>query len=370
MAEVLLVSKPIAPPWHDSSKNLVRDLAGHMHRYRPVVLSRPGVELGFENARVECVYGAAAGGFSPALRENARVLKRLMLGRKTALWHFFFAPNPKTSGAARIAASVRRAHTVQTVCSAPHAAVKADRVLFAERVVVLSEHTRRRFLASGIENERLRLIRPSIPALTPLTSEAASAVRARLQLSADRPLVVYPGDLEFGRGADLALEAHRALPRTLNAYLIMACRAKTPRARERELLLRARARELGIEASVDFIGETPFMHDLLAVADLITLPTDSLYAKMDLPLVLVEAMALERCVLVGEGTPAEELATDGAAIKVATEAESVSEATRRLLEAPDERRIIGQQARKVVLRDYQPSRMAAEYESVYDELCA
>src|SRR3954468_14052877 len=106
MVDVLLVSKPIAPPWHDSSKNLVRDLATHMQRHVPVVLSQPGVRLAMPRARIEPIYAANASGFSPALRDNARVLTRLLTSRKREQWHFFFAPNPKTSTVARVAARV------------------------------------------------------------------------------------------------------------------------------------------------------------------------------------------------------------------------------------------------------------------------
>lgn len=369
MAEVLLVSKPITPPWHDSSKNLVRDLASHMQRYTPVVLSRPGADLPLPRARVETLYGAA-GGFSPALRDNARVLARLLVGPKTQLWHFFFAPNPKTSRAAALAARVRRQRCVQTVCSAPAEGVKLDQVLFAERVVVLSEHTRARFLAAGIAAERMALIRPAIVPLTPPTPESVATLRRELGLPNTGPLIVYAGDLEFGRGADLALEAHADLPHTLGAVLAMACRAKTPRARAREDALRERCRQLGIGASVRFLGETPRIHALLAAADLVTLPSDTSYAKMDLPLVLVEAMSLERCVLVGAGTPAEELAAGGGAVSVATQRDAVSEATRALLEDRSRRDRVGARARQVVLCDYDATRMATDYERIYDQLCA
>jgi phosphatidylinositol alpha-1,6-mannosyltransferase len=370
MADVLLVSKPIAPPWHDSSKNLVRDLASHMQRHTPIVLSRQHVELAMPRAKIETLYSISEGGFSPGLRDNARVLMRLLRSERGALWHFFFAPNPKTSHAARLAVAARGARTLQTVCSAPRADVDIAAVLFAERVVVLSEHTLTRCVNAGVNRERLRLIRPSVPALEPLTVERASAVRAQLELPANRPLVVYAGDLEFGRGADLALEAHADLPTSLDAFLIMACRAKTSRARERERALRERARELGIAAAVRFLGETPFIHALLAVADLVTLPTDTLYAKMDMPLVLVEAMALGRCVLVGQGTAAEELASDDGAVSVPTQRAAVSAMTRALLEDRTRREQLGQRARVVALRDYDAGHMAAQYEALYDELCA
>src|SRR5262245_21761377 len=107
MVAVLLVSKPIVPPWHDSSKNLVRDLAVHMQRHTPIVLTQPGVKLDMPRARIEPIYGAVTTKFSPALRDNARVLARLLAARPRECWHFFFAPNPKTSSVARVAARLR-----------------------------------------------------------------------------------------------------------------------------------------------------------------------------------------------------------------------------------------------------------------------
>jgi glycosyltransferase involved in cell wall biosynthesis len=372
MPDVLLISKPIVPPWHDSSKNLVRDLARHMQRYTPVVMSRPHAQLDLPRARIEPVYAAEpkSPGFSPALFENLKVLERLALGRKTALWHFFFAPNPRTSSVARWTSRLRAARSIQTVCSAPALDVDVESVLFAERVVVLSEHTRLRFLTAGIPAARVSLIRPAIAPLTPVTSERARELRQELGLSVDRPLVVYAGDLEFGRGADLAIEAHHDLPASLDAELVLACREKTPRAQERVRELRERAAQLGIAERVRFMGETPRIHDLLASADLVTMPTETLYAKMDLPLVLLEAMALARCVLVGAGTPAEELAAEGGAVKVETQRAAVSEVTRQLLEDNAQRAEIGERARQVVAREYAPEQMAAKYESLYDQVCA
>jgi glycosyltransferase involved in cell wall biosynthesis len=372
MPDVLLVSKPIAPPWHDSSKNLVRDLASHLRRYTPVLMSRRDARLDIPRARIEPIYPAFAAdsGFAPALRDNARVLERLLWGTKTDLWHFFFAPNPKTSSVARWSGRARRMRAIQTVCSAPAEHVDLRRVLFAQRVVVLSEHTLRRFVDAGIPERRIALIRPAIAALTPPTASSAQELRVQLGLPPDRPVVVYAGDLEFGRGADLALEAHADLPKSMGAELIMACRAKTPRARERAAELRARVDALGIAEHVRFLGETPRIHALLAVADLVTLPTDSLYAKMDLPLVLIEAMSLARAVLVGTGTPAQELAAGGGALAVATQRDAVSTATRKLLEDATQRAELGARARQVALREYSPEHMAARYETVYDEICA
>jgi glycosyltransferase involved in cell wall biosynthesis len=368
MVDVLLVSKPIVPPWHDSSKNLVRDLAMHMHRHTPIVLSQRGVRLDMPRARIEPIYGPTTRRYSPALRDNARVLARLLASRRGECWHFFFAPNPKTSNAARVASWLRGARTIQTVCSAPHPQVPVQSVLFAQRIVVLSEHTQRRFLEAGIAPARMRLVRPAVPELTPLPPERVAGARKRLGLPEQRPLIVYAGDLEFSRAADLALDSLIDAPQALDACLVMACRTKTPAARARAAVLQQRAERGGVAARVLWFGETPFIHDLLAVADLVTLPADTLYAKMDVPLVLVEAMALGRAVLVGMGTPAEELANAGGAVAVATQRDAVSAMTRTLLEDVARRSALGSAARALARRDYDARSMTAAYEAIYDEL--
>jgi glycosyltransferase involved in cell wall biosynthesis len=81
-------------------------------------------------------------------------------------------------------------------------------------------------------------------------------------------------------------------------------------------------------------------------------------------------MSLGRAVLVGQGTPAEELAASGGALAVATERAAVSALTRELLEDAARRFQLGERARDVALRDYDVGQMAARYEALYDELCA
>jgi glycosyltransferase involved in cell wall biosynthesis len=89
---------------------------------------------------------------------------------------------------------------------------------------------------------------------------------------------------------------------------------------------------------------------------------------MDVPLVLIEAMALARAVLVGRGTPAEELANAGGAVAAETRRDAVSAQTRALLEDAARRAQLGAAARELARRDYDARNMTAAYEAIYDEL--
>lgn len=369
MGQILLVSKPVAPPWNDGSKNLVRNLALGMQRHEPRVLGRRGAAVDLPRGRVEPVYPASAGGFAPALADNARVLGRLLVGGRADLWHFFFAPNPRTSAVGRAAARLRRMRTVQTVCSAPRAHTDVRSLLFADVTVVLSRHTERMLRDAGVPAEVLRRIPPAIEPLAPPGEEVRVGVRRGFGLPVDAPLVVYPGDLEFGGGAEVSIDALAGLGRR-DAHLAMACRAKTAAAREQERRLRVLAERRGLGTRITWIGETPRIHDLLGAADVVVLPSASLYAKMDHPLVLLEAMSMERAVIVARGTAAEELAEEGGATAVAPRADAVASAVGALLDDADARLALGKRAREHVIRHHDRGGMARAYETVYDALLA
>jgi len=368
MARVLFVSKPVAPPWNDSSKNLVRDVVSHMTRHQPVVLGPVGADTRLGRATVDAIYPAARGGFAPGLIDNGRVLSRLLLGAKHDLWHFFFAPNPRTSTVARVTSAVRRQRTVQTVCSAPRADIDPRQVLFADRTVVLSRHTETRLLNAGVDASSLVRIPPAAPRLEAPTAEQRIATRAHLGLPADAPLVLFPGDLEFGTGAERSMQVVAALPSSLGACLVMACRAKTPRAKDEETRLRALASTMGLSDRTYWLGETPRILDLLGASDVVLLPSETLYAKMDLPLVLLEAMALARPVVVVTGVPSAELAEGGGAIAVEAGVPALCEAVGRLLESASARSSLGQRGRDVAQATYDPATVASAYETVYDAL--
>jgi len=75
---VLLVSKPIAPPYTDGSVCIVRDLAGSLQSVSATVLTTTDAPAISSHVRHARIY-ARRGSYSPALSANARVLRFLML---------------------------------------------------------------------------------------------------------------------------------------------------------------------------------------------------------------------------------------------------------------------------------------------------
>ncbi len=363
---VLVVSKPLGPPWNDGSKNLARDLVEGLAEADPERRMRAFVPRGA--AAVAGCHAVSVATATLSRRTVARMLATLATERDSALWHFLFAPNRRTSSAAAALARARGRATVQTLASAPGPDVRLAQVTFGDRVVALSRATEARALAEGVRPERLRRIAPAIAPPPPPTPEAVRAVREDLALGgagAGSFVVTFPGDLEHGCGAALILEACARASSRRDLVLVMACRPKGPRSIERRHTLDARARAGGL--AVRWVGETPSIHALLRASDLVALPTDTLYAKVDHPLVLLEAMHLGRPVLVTQGTAAYELAEEGGAIGTALDADAIAAVIDSLISETDAAERAGAAARRHAAGRTREA-MARAYATIYDEL--
>jgi glycosyltransferase involved in cell wall biosynthesis len=365
---VLFVSKPIAPPWHDGSKNLVRDVASNLTRARPTILTTLGTPSIGPRVTHEPLY-KSAGKFAPELLANARVMARLAVGDAQDVWHFVFAPNSASSAAARVARTLRhglgwKGHVVQTVASAPKHFAEVRRFLFGDRVVVLSEWMRGRLLGAGVAAKNLSVIPPCAAEPAKVTPEVAAALRMRLGLG-DGPIVVYPGDYEVSTGAATVVGAVRSVVGVVsNVEFVFACRMKTKSAAAAKSALSDEIRRQGIEGCVHLVGEIDDLHALLGTASAVAFPVDDLYGKVDLPLVVLESLALGVPLVLARGGPLESI--DAARFVDPGDAGALGDELATLLTDETASRDLARRGRREYEARYSPRVVAAQYDDLYD----
>ena len=368
---VLFVSKPIAPPWNDGSKNLVRDVARNLVRARPTVLTTGGAPPLGERVAMEPIY-ASSGRFAPGLAQNARVVRRLLTGDALDIWHFVFAPNPASSTVARFTSRTRRTlgwkgRVVQTIASAPRSFDGVAQWIFGDVVVVVSEWMRGCLLGAGVKRD-VRVIQPCAQAPRVPTEEAKRAVRAKLDVG-DAPIVLYPGDYEVSRGAATVARAVAAIAsKSPDVRVVFACRAKTPKSADARAVIERDLRAAGLLDRTRHAGEVDDMPALLAVSSAVAFPVDDLYGKVDIPLVLLEALALGIPIVAARGGPLEAL-TSARFVDPEDDAALARELTLFLTEP----RAAGDAAAHGVslfTSRFTPSVVAAAYDDLYAEALA
>jgi phosphatidylinositol alpha-1,6-mannosyltransferase len=366
------VSKPVVPPWHDGSKNLVRDVASHLSRARPTVLVTDALRdplLG-DRVRTEAVY-RSAGRFAPSVTANARVLARLLAKDPHDLWHFVFAPNPASSTAGRVARAVRRSigwrgKVVQTVASAPRDFDGVKRLLFGDVVVVLSEWMRARLLAEGVSGDLLRVLPPCAAAPKTPSPAAIERVRERYDLG-DAKVVLYPGDYEVSTGATTFADAIESVARSSReTVFVFACREKTAGAGTARARVMGRIASAGLSGRVRHVGEVDDLHTLLAASAVVAFPVDDLYGKVDLPLVLLEALSLGVPMVLARGGPLETLTT--ASFVDPGDGGGLAASILTLLEPRGEAEAHRARGRELYERTFAPQVVADRYDALYEEM--
>jgi len=370
---VLFISKPIAPPFHDGSKCLVRDVARNLTRVDPIVLSTPGAPAlisaqGSRAVRSVPAYGVP-GAFTPAFSANVRAASWVLARSRASVWHFVFAPNPRTSSAGRWLRRLRRTPVVQTIASPPRNFLDPEALFFGDVLVAQSAWTRQEVQASyaalGLTAPQVVVIPPPVPDLELPSAAQIDAVRRELELLPGQRYLLYPGDLETSSGAEATAALAERLSGVPNETLIVfAYRRKTPRAAELALGLAARLPR----ARTRFIENSPHILALVAGAEAVLFPVDDLWGKVDLPIVLLEAMALGVPVLALDQGPLKDL---GGVVKIATlSAEAwLSEVLALLGDDARKRGVVASQRASLALR-HRAASVARAYEDLYLELYA
>ena len=366
---VALVSKPLGPPWNDGSSRLVAELLGALAEGdlgpspRLRIFAKPGFQWPDES--VESVEIRSSGA-----SRNLEITRRL-LGRWSAgIHHYFFAPHPSAVAVARLVSALSGAVPFQTICSQPRSFRRAGALCFGERVVALSRWTAERLVAGSVDAAQIGVIAPPLRPLEQPSAERIDAARRSIGFEKGQRLVIFPGDAEPGGGLrTLAQSIPEICRREPGVTFVIACRPKTPLAARsirwaKELLSRR-----GAERSVKFVGEINDFQATLAAVDLCVLTPSSLYAKVDFPYALLEAMSLGVPAVVSSGTTLEELVTSGGGWLVPPRSPRVLAST--LVAALSDRPAlveVGREAKRIVDELCDPRRIAGDYLELYREV--
>lgn len=301
--EILLITRPLTPPWDEASKNFAYSLAKNLDNCRfHILVGEYDPELP-KRITQHVIY---KGSSWTTLQKTKLVLKLFILLKKNPsinIVHLLFAPTPFNT---RILKNLVRSFPVkviQTIASVPeNAKERISSALFADKFVVYSTYAKNQ-LTGTQHSVRLRKKISVIPPFIDFTEFSLSnqkereAIRKKWKIDKKDKMILYPG--EYGRlGAiDSLLKGFADIKSGLpDTKLFMACRIKKKEDEKIERQFKKDVSLAGLSSSVYFVGKVSNIRELYTASDLTVFPAKfmegkSLEGKFDFPFVLLESLA-------------------------------------------------------------------------------
>jgi len=358
----VLVSKPLREPFRDGSTVLARTLVERLpERFRLTYFGDPARPL--RPGAGDEILPARPMPLSPGLWDKARVLRSVADPRRRRLpLHFFFTPNRVSSVVLAALQRLPPRRTVVQDLTSSHGATRFVPLLRSlDAIVVHSEFARRNLAGAGVAAERLSCILPGVASDRP----AAEPQRHRRLL--------YAGDLE--QPVIDRLLALRPLLRHGALAEWSLCIASRPKSGA-DLDLRAQLRlafaeELAADR-VEILGQVEEMGALFRRTALQIFLAEHVARKVDLPLVLLEGLALGVPLIALDVPPVSEIfelgrkhgLCPGLAVAAGEFEGAIVSAARRAGVLAE----WGRGARELARREFSAERMVAEYARLYDGL--
>ncbi len=319
------------------------------------VRSRELASVGGRRLRIVSAHG------TPGLFERGQAaLLGLMHERSVDLVHVVSTIGAGFRGYSKLRAALDRG-TVPLVHTVP--GVTLPRHVMDTRpigtTVAVSQTTREMLEAAGFGSVRC------IPNGISLERWSVAPVEPHV-----RPVLLFAGHNDVGGGAQEVLGAAGELQaQGTSVRLVLALRTRGGRKNREARFLLESARRLGLD-DVAVHGRVADMPHLLAACDVLMFPPSQLVGgKADVPLVVLEAMASGRPVIVTDLPQFDAL--EDRVVRVPTaEPAALFTALYRLVADPEIRVRLGADGRALVEQRFSAALMARRYRELYDELLA
>ena len=324
--------------------------------YMPVVRSFHPLA---ENVVVEPVYTSRI--FS--LSQKMRLMGHLLTAQPVDIMHFFLGPTRVTAAVLSWVARTKNTPTVLTLTHVPKPGKQP--VAFGQRVVTYSAYSARLLRESGIE--RVVRIPPGIDEQAIHPGIDGDKAGRRLEIPPGVPVVLYGGEYGHSATPEALLKAMSiCLAHKPEVRFVLACRIRSKYERARKQELSRQLQNVSWGQNVIMREQVPDMRGLVARADVCILPLRDTYGKVDIPLFLLEAMAMAKPVVITDIVPLNELLEEpvGLAIPV-DDGVALAQAIERVLV---DGKNYGVHGRQLVERQYTLRQTTKRYEYLYEEL--
>lgn len=367
--KVLLITRPIAPPWDEASKNFAYYLAKNIAGAEISLLTNGLVADLPASVRQRPIYTSN----HLSWMQRARLLKLMRIKKDFDIMHFMLTPNKLNAFGFKTFVKNKTARTIQTIATLREDLFQdADykEMLFADLIITYSDYAKNKLNSLGFKN--VKRVYPGIDLQHYCPQEKDPAAMRELGLDEKDFIVTFPGEyVRLGATDDIVnlIIRHAEVFRKKNIKIILSFRLKNdPAAIAKKEWVVQKLTEKNVLDRVVFVEIFP-MDKLYNLSDVIIFPVQNMHGKFDMPLAVVEPMACEKPVIVSDLPILKEFATTANSLTIKRgDMEHLAQAIFDLQDHPEKRKSLGLAGRKFCQENLDIKNIARIYEQIYQKL--
>jgi glycosyltransferase involved in cell wall biosynthesis len=367
---VLLVTRPLCPPWDEASKNFAYFLAKALHGLQVSILTHGRIEGLSDSISQKPIFRSSR--FN--LDAKARLFLSLFRFRGSYdITHYLFTPTKLNTFIIRHFLHPTQGKTVQTVATLRedlYSETDLKKMLFADRIITYADQPKRRLENMGFMG--VERIYPGID----LDHYRPMAKNLELlkQFGFDETdfIISYVGEYARLGATDMLADAmiryHREHPYSrVRFFWALRLKNDADNAKKNEVVRKFEEAGLGdlfhcSDTFADVLG-------LYNLADVIAFPVGDMKGKFDIPLVVIEAYACGKPVILSDIPLFKEFSDDAISITIPCgDGNAFLNAVERFESDRESVKTMGLAARVYVEREFDLKDTAKRYANAYENL--
>ncbi|EKE20164.1 MAG: hypothetical protein ACD_8C00047G0006 [uncultured bacterium] len=367
MKKILLITRPIAPPWDEASKNFAYYLAKSVEGFEFSVLTPGKIDALEEKIHQLPIYSKNHLDWG----ERLRMFKLAPMIKNFDIAHFMLTPNKLNTFAFKTFLSSPKTKTVQTIATLREDLFSDDdfkKIIFADLIITYSDYAKNKLEKIGLEN--VIRIYPGIDVEKFSPTPKDLQTMSMFNIDQNDFVITYPGEYTRLGATDDIVEMLPALfARIPNAKFIFANRVKNEKdARKKDEVI-AILEEKDILDRVIFTDTFSDMPKIYNLSDVVIFPVRDMKGKFDVPLAVIEAFACAKPVIISNLPILKEFSSDETSISIdPTDKSQLPNAIIDLFENQDKCAKIGEVSRKYAMENFNIKDVANLYNQAYNKL--
>jgi len=374
MKRVLLLTRPICPPWDEGSKDFAYTLAKYARDFEVHLLTHGRIADLTGNVVQHLIYSSSKWNWMQKIRAYVFLIKEFLLkgGKDYDIIHSFFTPTKLNVFALELCLRNKKIKTIQTLATLRddlYDAEKLKKIIHADFIITYSDYAKEKLEKLGFKNVKRIYPGIDINLFSPVPKKLE--LMKKFETTEDDFVINYTGEyVRLGNMDDIVSVFSDLAKENKNFKLHLAVRVKNRKDASKKEEVKKKFEEAGILDRVAFIDDGSYvMEDVFNLCDISIFPVRTMTGKFDIPLAVIEAMACGKPMIASNIERLRYFLNDNNSILINPgDREALKEKILYLYDNPEARGALGEKGMKFAREKFDIMKIVEEYEAVYKNM--